>query len=180
MRYQKSDNNEMIYKENTKNHIDDIFGKRRGKNRKPGNILFFITMVVFVIILLLSILTLIFISNIESKIIALILFIIIFLFLIYDIKFTFTLDNLEIYTYGIVMPKRTFKEYKDNIHHFIAFKNILKIYIDKNFFIDNRIPLKPIQIIMKNKTTETINPYYFGNINKIEKIIEGKVIIVKY
>jgi hypothetical protein len=172
--------NKLLYEEPTTKRIDDIFTKQRGEKTNQGRLLFYISMITFFLFMIISIILIIYSYDLGSLSFGSLLLLLSTFFCMYQIKFILTLDDLKIYSNGIILPQRTINEYQKGYHHFLAFNEINKIYIDKNFLNDVRVPIKKILIYKKNGTLEKFNPYLFRDINRIENLIRDKVEIVKF
>jgi hypothetical protein len=174
---------ELIYEEDTKNHIDDIWISRKDQYRKEGKVITLIVTYTFLPIVIIFVFTIgIFNLTREGSIWERLIFIGAGLFLISIIlsntKLLFGTENLKIYSKGISLPERTLKEWYENKEHYIPFKSIKEIYFERRHIEIKNVQLMPIEFRMNNSSKEKINPVIFRDINKIGNILKERVKIV--
>jgi hypothetical protein len=169
-----SDKGKLLYKESTNKHFDDFILKRRGSNKKEGNLFAYFIMG----IMLFSIILLIIMpkrTDLYNRNVSILFFIFVsffVLYFLYGLKSIITMDSLKIYELGISLPDRSFFEWIHKKEHYIPFKEIKEIHFNQRI-----IRSKPVKIIKKNGEIKKLPKIYILDIRKIIKIVSKEVLI---
>jgi len=173
------DNEEVIYSEETKKHIDDIFIQRIGKSRKEGKsytlIAILITFVVSFIFFYFTFINPSYKKDVYGKYIYIASgFFLLFFSMALYYTFLLSIDDLKLSNAGICVPKRSLKNIIGKEKNFILYSDIEMIqldYVDEDF--------RKISILKKDGFKVSFYSYYFNDFGMFLKTISGNAKIKK-
>lgn len=161
-----------LYEELTKSHIDDVTLRRKGRVRREGNrfslLIWLIGLMACFIIFFCAFFGPIKPKNeITSRAFIALSGLLLMAMVIRLTRVIFFVDNLKIYSNGITLPNRGFRDYLRNNERFIPFNEIKEILIEEH---RNRI-----SIVRNNGSKEKFCRDYVLNIDEFEALVGKNV-----